>query len=36
MSALVCLTYDDALPVHREVVASLLSERGGNCPVCSR
>lgn len=28
MSALVCLTYDDALPVHREVVAPLLSERG--------
>lgn len=28
MSALVCLTYDDALPVHREVVAPLLAERG--------
>ena len=28
MSALVCLTYDDALPVHCEVVAPLLAERG--------
>ena len=28
MSALVCLTYDDALPVHRQVVAPLLAERG--------
>lgn len=28
MSALICLTYDDALPVHREVVAPLLAERG--------
>ncbi len=28
MSALICLTYDDALPVHREAVAPLLTERG--------
>lgn len=28
MSALICLTYDDALPVHCEVVAPLLAERG--------
>ena len=28
MSALVCLTYADALPVHCEVVAPLLAERG--------
>lgn len=28
MTAFICLTYDDALPVHREVVAPLLAERG--------
>jgi len=28
MTALICLTYDDALPVHREVVAPELSKRG--------
>jgi sialate O-acetylesterase len=28
MTALICLTYDDALPVHREAVAPLLAERG--------
>ncbi len=28
MTALICLTYDDALPIHREVVAPLLAERG--------
>lgn len=28
MSTLICLTYDDALPVHCEVVAPLLAERG--------
>jgi peptidoglycan/xylan/chitin deacetylase (PgdA/CDA1 family) len=28
MTALICLTYDDALPVHRETVASELAERG--------
>ena len=28
MSALICLTYDDALPVHCQVVAPLLAERG--------
>lgn len=28
MSALICLTYDDALPVHREVVAPELAKRG--------
>jgi peptidoglycan/xylan/chitin deacetylase (PgdA/CDA1 family) len=28
MSALVCLTYDDALPVHREIVAPELAKRG--------
>lgn len=28
MTALVCLTYDDALPVHREVVAFELAKRG--------
>ena len=28
MTALICLTYDDALPVHREMVAHALAERG--------
>lgn len=28
MTALICLTYDDALPVHREMVAPELTERG--------
>lgn len=28
MTAFICLTYDDALPVHREVVAPALTERG--------
>lgn len=28
MTALVCLTYDDALPVHREIVAPMLSAHG--------
>jgi len=28
MTALICLTYDDALPVHRETVALDLTERG--------
>lgn len=28
MTALICLTYDDALPVHREVVAPELAKRG--------
>jgi peptidoglycan/xylan/chitin deacetylase (PgdA/CDA1 family) len=28
MTALICLTYDDALPVHRELVAPQLAERG--------
>lgn len=28
MKALICLTYDDALPVHRERVAPALAERG--------
>ncbi|MBI5831059.1 MAG: polysaccharide deacetylase family protein [Armatimonadetes bacterium] len=28
MSALLCLTYDDALPVHRELVAPALAARG--------
>jgi len=28
MTALICLTYDDALPVHRAVVAPALAERG--------
>ena len=28
MTALICLTYDDALPVHRETVAPDLAERG--------
>jgi len=28
MTALICLTYDDALPVHREFVAPELSKRG--------
>jgi len=28
MTALICITYDDALPVHRELVAPLLAERG--------
>jgi hypothetical protein len=28
MSALICLTYDDALPVHCKFVAPLLAERG--------
>lgn len=30
MTALICLTYDDALPVHREIVAPALAERGLN------
>jgi peptidoglycan/xylan/chitin deacetylase (PgdA/CDA1 family) len=28
MTALICFTYDDALPVHREMVAPALAERG--------
>ena len=28
MKALICLTYDDALPVHREIVAPMLAARG--------
>jgi sialate O-acetylesterase len=28
MTALICLTYDDALPIHRELVAPQLAERG--------
>ena len=28
MTALICLTYDDALPVHREFVAPALAQRG--------
>ena len=28
VTALICLSYDDALPVHREVVAPLLSQHG--------